>query len=342
MIIVCENCGKSYRLPDERIPQGSRFTLDCPKCNSKIPVVGPSEMQAAPFPEEGGVDIGQEIKKKILRGVKDLPPMPEVVYRAREIMTDPNSSFKDIAGVLETDQAITVAVLKIANSAYYGLSGKVTSVRKAAVILGIRNLAQVVTAASTSKLMARTLEGYDIESDIMWRHSLSVAFGSKIIAALARPELEPDAFCAGLIHDMGKLVLDPFIAERKDIFHEIIQKEEYDNLYAEQHTVGTDHAEISHECCQKWRFPESQSMAIRYHHDPMRAPKKDLACILYTANLITKMHGIDIGGIGMDLESARRFSIDGRVKTHLGLTNEDIDAIAAEMMRAVDNIDMGL
>lgn len=340
MKITCTGCKKTYGLPDERVPKGSRFHIACPNCKAQILVVGPPDVAAKP-PEEDRLDIGREIKKKILSGVKDLPPMPEVVFRAREVMTDPNASFKDIAAVLETDQAITVAVMKIANSAYYGLSGKVSSVRQAAVVLGIRNLAQVITVASTSKLMARTLKGYDMESEIMWRHSLSVAFGAKIIAGLVRPELEPDAFCAGLLHDMGKLVLDPFIADRKEIFHEIVRKQEYDILRAEQHVLGTDHAEISHECCKKWKFPESQSIAIRYHHDPMRSPKKDLACILYTADLITKMGGIDIGGIGMDVESVQRFSIDDEVKTHLGLSDEDIEAIGGEMMRAVDNIDTG-
>jgi HD-like signal output (HDOD) protein len=126
--------------------------------------------------------------------------------------------------LLESDQAIATKVLKLANSAYYGLKGKVSSIRHASSLLGYNIIGQLISMAGSSSLMGKTLAGYELDSEGTWHHSLLTASASRIIALRKNPDLENDAFSAGLIHDVGKLVLDRYVADRKDDFNRLIPK----------------------------------------------------------------------------------------------------------------------
>jgi len=112
------------------------------------------------------------------------------------------------------------------------------------------------------------LPGYGLESEDSWRHSLSVALGSKIIASRKNTDLEMVAHTAGFVHDVGKIILDPFVLENKETFETYLLQEQQTYLNAEQSIPGFDHAEVAAEVCQKWSIPEVISSAIRYHHSP--------------------------------------------------------------------------
>jgi len=159
-----------------------------------------------------------ELKEKILAGVNELPPMPDVVVKANAMLADADSSSSELAGLLETDQSIAAKVLKMANSAFFGMSGRVSSIKQAALVLGYGNLSQVISMAGMQKALNKILPGYGLNSEELWRHSLSVALGSKIVAGRRNPELEMVAHTAGLVHDVGKIILDPFVLEQKETF----------------------------------------------------------------------------------------------------------------------------
>ena len=130
------------------------------------------------------------LSERINKAVADLPPMPAVIIEIQKLLSDPNSNTGQIAELIETDQAIAVKILKLANSAFYGLSGKVTSIQHAAVILGYKTLGELITIAGFSGLMGKKLSGYGYNSDELWKHSLAVALGSKIIAAKNNRKLQ--------------------------------------------------------------------------------------------------------------------------------------------------------
>jgi len=211
MKIRCPHCSKEYTIPDERLKAlTSVVTIPCPSCRGGIdisPGQGRDPSASEPLAAEGE-ERGSSLKERILGSLKDLPPMPQVAQKAREVMAKPTSSFSDLAKVIEADQAIVTRILKIANSPYYGLSGKVSSVRHAAVVLGSKTLMEMLNLACSSEILGQTLAGYDLEAGDLWTHSLGVAAGSQILARRVKPELEQDAFSAGLIHDAGKIILD--------------------------------------------------------------------------------------------------------------------------------------
>jgi len=275
---------------------------------------------------------GEALKQKILQSVSDLPPMPQTVFKVREIIANPESSFKELADILETDQAVAAKVLKIANSPYYGLSGKVSSIQHASIVLGHKTLGELMTMAGTSGLLANQLEGYGLEAGDLWRHSMGVAFGSKIIATQKEASLAEDAFTAGLLHDTGKLILDRYVFERKEAFAEFMADGEQSFLKAEKQILGFEHSEIASEACKSWQVPEALSAAIRYHHYPSQSQGDKLAYIVHVADAMAMMAGLGLGIDGL------LYKIDDDALEFLNLQQKDIFHIMSEIVNSVQEI----
>ena len=339
MIVTCSNCHKVYDIPDERIPQKDSLAFPCLACKEtiKLDLRSPSPPNATVAPpvrqnKEQEQPTGEALKRLILKTIHDLPPMPQTVMKARDIMKNPGSSFEQLAAVLSTDQAIVAKVLRLANSAYYGFMGKVSSIQHASVMLGLKTLEQLITVAGTSNLLGKQLEGYEQDAGDLWQHSLGVAFGSKIIANKKNPALADDAFAAGLIHDAGKLALDPHLSERKETFRQFMADGRVSFLLAEKEILGFDHAEIASELCKNWHVPESLATAIRYHHDPSISNDDKLSYIVHTADAIAMMSGIGAGIDGM------LYQMDDNAFDFLGLVEEDVSEIIVEVVESVQKI----
>jgi putative nucleotidyltransferase with HDIG domain len=274
----------------------------------------------------------QEMMDKILAGVDELPPMPEVVFKAQRLLADPDSSPKELATILETDQSIAARVLQMANSAFYGMSGRVSSIQHAALVLGYKNLSEIITAAGVQKSLQKKLPGYGFESEDLWRHSLSVAFGAKIIASRRNPDLEMVAHTAGLVHDVGKIILDPFVAETKATFDSFLLEEENTYLGAEKQILGFNHAEVAAEVCQKWSIPEVISSAIRYHHSPSCTSEVELAFILHMADYIALMSGDGYA------DDEHLYELEAGTMDYLNFEQSDVSDLTLELMESVANL----
>lgn len=273
---------------------------------------------------------GEPLKQKILRSLKDLPPMPQVAQRARKVLSDPESSFSDLAGIIESDQGIVTRVLKLANSPFYGLSGNVSSVQRASVVLGSKTLMELLDLACSSEILGKTLSGYNLAAGDLWMHSLAVAHGSRIIALRVSPGREQDAFSAGLIHDVGKIILDPYILERKSEFESFIKAGNVSFLAAEKIILGFDHAELASDVCESWQIPAHIAKPIRYHHDPAPAGTDLLTFIVHTADAAAIMSGI---GAGMD---GMLYALHKDAMKHLHLTQDDLSDIMARIAGYVE------
>ena len=338
MRIECPSCGKEYDLPDDRLPKKKKASFSCSNCKNNIQLdlirkvvinLKPSKKEITPVVPEGEI-ADPVMKKKILRAMKDLPPMPQVVSKVQEIMVNPRMGFKDIAKVLETDQAIAALLLKISNSAYYGMSGKVATIHQAIVLLGYETLEEILTVVVSSTLLGKKLKGYDMDSGDLWLHSLAVALGSKIIAARVNPPLENEAFSAGLIHDSGKLVLDKFLVEKKAGFKNVSNMDQSVIAHLEKQFFGFDHAELAFKLCDKWNIPKKQSLAIRFHHNPSDSQGNQLAYILHAADMISFMDILGIDGVISQME-------DG-VMDYLGLDVEQIETIHEETKVSLEKL----
>jgi HD-like signal output (HDOD) protein len=258
--------------------------------------------------------------------------MPNIILKARDIIEDPGSSLKDLAGVIEHDQAIVARVLALANSAYYGLSGLVSSIQHASILLGQKTLGELITIAASSRLLSNRLKGYRMAPGDLWKHSLAVAMGSRIIAQKKRAELVEDAFIAGLLHDAGKIILDPYIVERKSAFKKAANNGHQNLTEAEKEILGFDHAEVMSRAARFWRYPETQSSAIRHHHCPMQSGGNDLAFIVHLANFAAKEAGYPSDDRSSPPE------IDPQTLSHLDLYRDDLSPIRAEIADSVEKL----
>ncbi|KJS30305.1 MAG: hypothetical protein VR64_16490 [Desulfatitalea sp. BRH_c12] len=346
MRIVCSTCQKSYTLPDERLPQGKVVSFPCPACKGKITldlrieeeIAGASDrLVYKPLADETESGLStDDLKKKIIKGINDLPPMPKVLFKARAVLSDQNSSFKDISKIIETDQAIAAKILKVANSAYYGLSGMVSSIHQASVVLGYQTLEQVITMVSTTSLLGKQLKGYGLNAGVLWKHSLATAMACRLIAKLRAPSLENDAFSVGLIHDAGKLALDGYVLSKRSEIDAFLRDQSPSFLEAERRVLGFDHTEIAHDLSQKWKLPENHAAAMRFHHSPEASQGNQLAHIVHIANNIAFRAGFG-GGPGFDGQPVNADSMAG-----LRLKEEDIAAFTAQVTASVDEITTSL
>jgi predicted Zn finger-like uncharacterized protein len=357
MRFECPNCHKVYEVPDEKLPAGRRVAFPCLKCQHRIlldlrgetwvaagaddarPAREDEAQAQASVADEGQPLSGEALKERLLKEMDELPPMPQIIFKAYEIMENPDSNTKQVADLIESDQAIAARVLKIANSAYYGMSGKVSSVQHASVVLGFKALTQLITMAGTATLMSRKLYGYNLEAAELWRHSMAVAFGAKFITAKRQPARENDAFSAGLIHDVGKIVLDRAIFNRKPLFDEFMESGERTFLSAERRILGFDHAEIGFDICRQWRIPERLTTAIRYHHAPEESAGNELAYVIAMADTIAKMAAsISMVGEAAPGVEALMYMVDDDTMAHLGLEQAHVERLLVEVAEAVNQL----
>jgi len=336
MRVTCSSCHKGFVIPDERLPMGKKIAFPCPACKETIRLdltEKSSRDSGLIFDNEPVIlPTGEDLKKKILRQMKDLPPIPQTILKAREIMTNPDSDFKELANLFETDQAIAAKILKLSNSPYYGYSGKITSIQRASVILGHKTLIELLTVIGTAGLLGNKLAGYWLDSGALWKHSLAVAFGSRIIASKMDPALSNDAFTSGLIHDVGKLILDQYIKERWELFEKFMADGEHTFLDAEKKILDLDHAEVASEVCRNWNIPEPLTVAIRYHHHPSQSNSSELAYIVHVADAIAMMTGL---GIGID---GTLYHMDDTAMAFLNLREENLNDIMGKVIEAVQKI----
>jgi HD-like signal output (HDOD) protein len=339
--IRCAACEKEYNVKEEVLLAyrgRESISMPCPNCRAAILVPIPKAQggaaaqpvsPGAPAQEKAGL-AGDSLKEKIFRTLTDLPPMPQVAQKARQVLANPNSSYSDLAKVIETDQGIVTRILKMANSSYYGLSGNVSTVQHASSVLGAKALMELLNLACSSEILGKTLGGYDLSAGDLWKHSLAVARASQILAGRVQPALEQDAFSAGLIHDVGKIILDPYINERKGEFQSFVTKENESFLKAEKELLGFDHAELASEVCERWHIPKHISVSIRFHHDPAPSDKDVLSYIVHMADAIAIMSGIGAGLDGM------LYSIHNDAMEFLHISHDDVMDIMADVASYVD------
>ncbi|MEW6658507.1 MAG: HDOD domain-containing protein [Thermodesulfobacteriota bacterium] len=237
---------------------------------------------------------------QVLRSLKNLPPFPMVAQRTLVLLNKPEVSIQELVEVVKFDPAITANILRISNSAYFGLRREIHSLHQALLLLGTQELLKIIIASGATRLFSAPTPGYFTERQGLWRHSVSCAL---MVDVLSRELSLPDqatGFTAGLMHDIGKIVLSLFVEQK---FHEIMEVVEQQGVSfqaAEKIILGVDHAEMGGEMARMWDFPDRLRLAITYHHlDKPEAYTDDLILLVYLADILCLMFGQDLGSDGL-------------------------------------------
>jgi putative nucleotidyltransferase with HDIG domain len=226
---------------------------------------------------------------KLAKMVERIPPFPQSVNRILEITSSMDCPPKEIVAVIEHDPILTMKLLKLVNSAYFGLSNEVTSIKQTVVYVGINTIKNVaISLATLAALPKTTCAGLDAQQ--IWRHSLQVGVIARLVA---RHKKIPSGqlasyFVAGLLHDIGKLVLAEFLA---DEYATLLTTEDAAELILplyvrEQQRFGVDHAEVGGLIAEKWQFPAELVASIRLHHHTKLPMENPLALSIAFANVL--------------------------------------------------------
>jgi len=283
-----------------------------------------------PSADETSQISGESLKKEILQKMNELPPAMEAVIKAKTLLASEDSSFDALHRILESDQSMVATILKVANSAYYGMSGRISSLKHAISMLGLRTLSQVINLAAAGNFLNQPLKGYRYSAQELRAHSIAVGFGARHLAMLVSPALEEDAFIAGLLHDAGKIMLDPYVAER-GVLPKAGLKDAISDI--EKRLMGFDHSEIAADVFAQWLFPANVINGVRFHHAPEQSGDNEVAYILNVADVLAKVGQNDIPTY--EISSV----IDKNVSDFLGIEQEDIAAIYNETKESEKNID---
>lgn len=239
---------------------------------------------------------------QLISNLDQLPSLPDVVSKIINMVNDPNVDFKVISEEISKDQSITTNILKLCNSAYFSKGKEISSLDRAIVTLGLKEVKDIIIVATTKEILDKQIVGYDLAKGELWKHNLAVAVLAKRIALdLKKRAIADIVFTGGIIHDVGKTVIAMYVANTFQDILTYVGEKKVSFEEAEKQIMGYNHAEIGKKILQKWNFPEVLQDVVEFHHSPSMAPEtsREAVSIVHIANTVCMMAGIGLGGDGL-------------------------------------------
>lgn len=253
--------------------------------------------------------------KKRVQLIKNLPTLPGMIDQISKAVESKRFSVADVGKLISRDQVLSAKVLKLANSAFFGFSRKVGSLTQALVLLGFGVVKGLILTSSVFDLMKAKAEG-------LWMHSMGVATVSSIIAATLEMKDAEEVSLAGLLHDLGKVVLRAHMAEDMEAIGRLVEQEGMNTREAEFEVLGFTHAEVGLWLAESWKLPEDLAEPIQFHHEPGRAKDAPLVTsIVHLADILVRGYGYGDGG------DPWVPPLDRAAVAHMGLTPDQLKQI---------------
>jgi HD-like signal output (HDOD) protein len=237
------------------------------------------------------VDFGS-LSIKLARS-ENLPVLPQVVSSVLKLADDPEASPKEMERLIESDPAITGKILRVANSAYYGLH-EVPSIGRAVTALGMNTIRSLVIGVAYQQLIAGREQAALFSKLEFWRHSLAVAVGCRIIAKIKCPMKSEELYGVGMMHDVGKLVMDRFCPNDFDLAIQTAQNEQCPLNEAEVRLYEFDHTDVGGLLADKWGLTKVMRAGIKHHHSVIEDQNfHETTCIVAIANGLAHQCGFN-------------------------------------------------
>lgn len=234
----------------------------------------------------------QEILNKLFSVDKKLPTLPVIFDKLNQMLRDPNSSPKQIADLMMKDQSMVIKVLKLCNSALYSTRKEITNLANAITFLGINSIKTMILQVSLVKTFnAKDGEIPEFSITTFWEHSLGTAYFTNLIVKKMHLVADDNYYVAGLLHDIGKLVIYQYYPEK---FRDIIKLQIKNNLIdyqAEEEILGVNHNDIGGYLAEQWNFSKEITEAIREHHN-ITVSHSLLISVIQASNLLAKTAGL--------------------------------------------------
>lgn len=238
-------------------------------------------------------DFSSNIKpniERIVEKIDEISTLPQVAQRILALINDPNTGADLLKDILQTDPSLTAKILKAANSAFYGATQSISSIRHAIIFLGFSSVRKMAMAASICTMFKSSSVINTYSREELWKNSIIVALFAQTMAQRSGSGTEGDIFTAGILHDIGIIMEDQYFHEE---FTGIIQDERLPAIGltgVEKSCFGFDHAEFGGRVAQRWKIPDELVQVIKYHHSPLDAPAsyQRAASIVFLADIICR------------------------------------------------------
>ena len=231
--------------------------------------------------------------RDLLKGYVEVSSLPTIHLRLEEAINNPKKSMSDIAKVIREDPGLTARLLRIVNSAFYNFPSKVETISQAVTIVGTQQLSALALATSVMK-MFKGIQSNLVSMDSFWRHSIACGLAARVLATMRRDNNAERFFVAGMLHDIGRLILYTKLTDRsQEILHRARNAPML--LYeAEREALGFNHAVVGGLLLQTWKLPTSLEEIVMYHHNPTSATRFPMeTAIVHISDII--VHAMDLG-----------------------------------------------
>lgn len=293
MQVKCTKCYRLISFDDAGIKSAS-VDIFCPFCNNRIRISLARNDEPA-LPAERDEEQSEKIRKYIDK-IEDLPTLPIVIQRILTLVNDPRSTVRQIGGIINSDQSLTAKTLKLVNSAFYGFEKKISTVDQAIVIIGFDAVKNLAISASVFDIFKGIKQKSSFHRHGFWTHSIATAFISKEICEDINLGNTGEVFVAGLLHDIGKLMLDIYFPEEMNKILYQAANMNLSFLQSEESLLSINHSLIGYYLAKRWNLPEVLTWPIRFHHHPQKGERfAETVSIVHIANIIAKA-----GKIGYD------------------------------------------
>ncbi len=271
------------------------------------------------------------IKRKIiLSQITRVPVLSSAVQEGMRLLRDPQVDMGNLAKVLQHDPGITANILRLANTPYFGSMSRVNNLRDAVVRLGAKRVSQLLLTVAVTPRISGDLEGYDQAPCTLLEQSLAIAVASELVAAELGIDAPPHTFTAGLLANIGKIVLSQFLDNEYEQVNTLVESENVSFEEAERRVLGADHAEIGAELLASWNLPEEIVRVVRLFRDPESCPERDVALdLVHVGSAAAAMTGIGQGLDGM------QYPVSEAVVERLGLTENQVQEVMVKLLEHV-------
>ena len=269
-------------------------------------------------------DQAKAIVDKAIGAIGEIATLPEITIKIIQVVEDPKSTARDLHEIIKNDPALSVKVLKVVNSAFYGLPGQVASVDRAIILLGLSAVKNIAIAASIARLFKGRRISKEYSAADLWRHSVAVAVVANDLAqASPHPVMANEIFVAGMIHDIGTLVARQAFPEKFSQVVDHCTQTGKDFLQCEREIIGADHQAFGVGLTTKWKFPRHLRAAVGFHHNPQDLSQelRNIATLIQMADVLACQ-----AECGFPL-TARHGEISQEMLDTLGLTEEQLTQI---------------
>lgn len=273
--------------------------------------------------------------EEILQKVNHIPAFPVTMAKLLRMMDDPEVKVSAIKEVIRTDEGLTVKLLRMANSVFYRGRRSIKTIEDAVILLGLRTVKSIIFSATVAPMFKKELGGYDLGKEALWHQSQLSALTAQMIAKKSGFKEVDLAYTAGLLKDIGKVILDEYLSRNLQEIMKLVEDENIDFSQAETDVLGLNHAEVGAKVAEHWNLPAEIVEVIRCHHNPASAQVNPrLAMICHLADNLIMMLGVDLGADGL------AYAFDEEVFDGLGLREDDVTEIMSSIAEYVNMEDI--